>query len=127
MKAVSQKIGDFEKQMGELEEKSRNTLLVIPNIPHSSVKSGFDSTSNTEVRVWGELKSFSFKPKEHMEIGQNLGMDSRTVERYIDLLEKSFIVFRLPPYATNKRKELSKMPKIYFFLIKALSIVILLV
>ena len=74
MKVVSQKIGDFEKQMGDLDEKTRNILLIIPNIPHSSVKSGFDSTSNTEVRVWGDLKSFSFKPKEHMEIGQNLGI-----------------------------------------------------
>ncbi len=74
MKAISQKIGDLEKQMGEMEDKTRNTLLIIPNIPHSSVKSGFDSTANTEVKKWGELKSFSFKAKEHMEIGQNLGI-----------------------------------------------------
>lgn len=49
------------------------------------------------------------------DIGKQLGMDSRTVERYVDLLEKSFIVYRLPPYFTNKQKELSKMPKIYFY------------
>ena len=39
----------------------------------------------------------------------------KTVERYIDLLEKSFIIFRLPPYFTNKRKELNKANKIYFY------------
>jgi uncharacterized protein len=38
-----------------------------------------------------------------------------TVERYIDLLEKSFIVFQLRPYATNKKKEVTKMKKIYFY------------
>ena len=48
-------------------------------------------------------------------LGQEIGMDSRTVERYIDLLEKSFIIFRLPPYYTNKLKEITKMQKIYFY------------
>jgi predicted AAA+ superfamily ATPase len=42
-------------------------------------------------------------------------MDGRTVERYIDLLEKSYIVFRVPPYYTNKMKEITKMQKIYFY------------
>lgn len=49
------------------------------------------------------------------EIGGMLSMDSRTIERYIDLLEKSYIIWRLPPYYTNKFKELSKMNKIYFY------------
>lgn len=49
------------------------------------------------------------------EIGGMLGIDLRTVEKYIDLLEKSYIVFRLPPYFTNKRKELNKMNKIFFY------------
>ena len=74
MKLISQKIGDLEKKMGELEDNTRNILLIIPNIPHPSVQSGFDSTSNKEVKKWGEAKSFAFKPKEHTEIGQNLGI-----------------------------------------------------
>ncbi len=49
------------------------------------------------------------------QIGALLSMDGRTIERYIDLLEKSYIIFRLPPYYTNKEKELSKMQKIYFY------------
>jgi len=44
-----------------------------------------------------------------------IGLNLRTVERYIDLLEKSYIVFRLPPFYTNKKKEITKMNKIYFF------------
>ncbi len=42
-------------------------------------------------------------------------MSAQTVERYVDLLEKSFVIFRLSPYFTNKRKEISKMKKIYFY------------
>jgi len=49
------------------------------------------------------------------KIAQILGIDMKTVERYIDLLEKSYIVFRLPPYFTNKKKEISKAHKIYFY------------
>lgn len=49
------------------------------------------------------------------ELAWNLGMDMKTTEKYIDLLEKSFIIFRLPPYFTNKRKELNKSNKIYFY------------
>ncbi|GHV22589.1 hypothetical protein FACS189428_4880 [Clostridia bacterium] len=49
------------------------------------------------------------------ELASNLSIDKNTVERYIDLLEKSFIIFRLPPYFTNKRKELNKANKIYFY------------
>lgn len=43
------------------------------------------------------------------------GLDVKTVERYIDLLEKNYVIFRLPPYYTNQRKTLSKQNKIYFY------------
>ncbi len=49
------------------------------------------------------------------ELSGLLGIDVKTVERYIDLLEKSYIIFRLPPYYTNKRKTISKRSKIYFY------------
>ncbi len=49
------------------------------------------------------------------ELAIQLGMSTNTVERYIDLLEKSYVIFRLSPYFTNKRKEISKMKKIYFY------------
>ncbi len=51
----------------------------------------------------------------YTELANLLGIDKNTVEKYVDLLEKSYIIFRLPPYATNKRKEISKLRKIYFY------------
>ena len=48
------------------------------------------------------------------ELGTNLGMDRATVEKYIDLLEKCFVIFRLRPLSRNLRKEISKSCKIYF-------------
>ena len=49
------------------------------------------------------------------ELSNLLGIDNTTVEKYIDLLEKSFVIFRLSPFFTNKRKEISKSKKIYFY------------
>lgn len=48
------------------------------------------------------------------ELANTLGISKTTVARYIWLLEQTFAVFRLSPFFTNKRSELSKMPKIYF-------------
>jgi len=49
------------------------------------------------------------------ELSSIIGIDKKTVERYVDLLEKNYIIFRLPPYAKNKRRTISKMRKIYFY------------
>jgi len=44
-----------------------------------------------------------------------LSVDQTTIQRYIDLLEKSFIIFRLPAFSRNQRNELTKTRKIYFY------------
>ncbi|MFW5804960.1 MAG: ATP-binding protein [Bacteroidales bacterium] len=49
------------------------------------------------------------------EIAQLTGADSKTVERYVELLEKTFVIFRLPALSRNMRNELKKSKKIYFF------------
>lgn len=49
------------------------------------------------------------------ELANQLKVKSETVESYLDLLEKSFVIFRLKSYATNERKEVTKMKKIYFW------------
>ncbi len=49
------------------------------------------------------------------ELSQNLKIDNKTVKRYIELLEKSFIIFTLRGYSNNLRKEISKRAKYYFY------------
>ncbi|KKU95365.1 MAG: AAA ATPase [Candidatus Gottesmanbacteria bacterium GW2011_GWA1_48_13] len=49
------------------------------------------------------------------ELGNALEMGKDTVNRYIDLLEKSFVIFRMPGLSRNLRKEITKMGKIYFY------------
>ena len=49
------------------------------------------------------------------EVGQLVGLDSKTVERYVDILEKSYIIFRLGTFSRNLRNELKQSRKIYFW------------
>lgn len=49
------------------------------------------------------------------EIATKLEIKSETIERYINILEKSFIIFRLTPYSGNLRNEIKKKSKIYFY------------
>ncbi len=50
----------------------------------------------------------------YTELAGRLGIDVRTVKRYIDIFEQSFLIYRLYPFATNHRDEIGKTPKIYF-------------
>lgn len=49
------------------------------------------------------------------ELGQIVDLDHQTVENYINLLEQTYIIFRLPPLSRNLRKELKRKQKIYFY------------
>ncbi len=49
------------------------------------------------------------------ELGNTLKIDNQTVTKYIELLEKTYVIFRLPPFSRNLRSELTKMRKIYFY------------
>ncbi len=51
----------------------------------------------------------------YFELAQLIGADKGTVEKYIDLLEKAFVVFKLPALSRNVRNEIKKSKKIYFF------------
>ncbi|MFA9391972.1 MAG: DUF4143 domain-containing protein [Prolixibacteraceae bacterium] len=49
------------------------------------------------------------------EIAQLVGLDNQTVEKYIQLLEQTFVIFRLNSFSRNLRNELKKSRKIYFY------------
>jgi len=55
------------------------------------------------------------KEVSYNELSQIAGADKETIERYIDLLEKAFVVFRLPSFSRNLRNELKRSRKIYFW------------
>jgi len=73
-KSISDQITGKENSLRELEDKALQELLLIPNIPDESVPVGKDETENKELRIWGSRPEFSFAPKNHWDIGENLGI-----------------------------------------------------
>jgi seryl-tRNA synthetase len=53
-------------------------LMMLPNLPHESVPLGAGEEGNVEVRRWGTPKSFDFEVKDHVDVGQQLGLDADT-------------------------------------------------
>ena len=49
-------------------------VMGIPNIPHTSVPDGQDESANKEVRRWGEPRTVAFTPKDHVDLGEQLGL-----------------------------------------------------
>ncbi len=74
MKKVSQELKALDDIVQEKEKALQEFLLLIPNLPHSSVPIGKDSSDNEEIRRWGEIPRFDFKPRPHWEIGEELGI-----------------------------------------------------
>lgn len=67
-------IEDGERPLPEIERRFENFLLRVPNLPHASVPRGAGSEDNREVRRWGDIPAFGFQPKNHWEIGEELGI-----------------------------------------------------
>jgi seryl-tRNA synthetase len=74
MQGVSQKIKGLDQGLSEIEQKFRDFLLLIPNIPHESVVVGRDEKDNPVVRTWGTPPTFTFEPRPHWEVGESLGI-----------------------------------------------------
>ncbi len=74
MQGVSQKIKVLDQELSVIEQKFRDFLLLMPNVPHESVAVGHDEKDNPVVRTWGSAPSFTFEPKPHWEVGESLGI-----------------------------------------------------
>ncbi len=74
MKKLSSTIKELDTPLKELEANINEFLLSFPNLPHESVEVGTTDADNTEIRCVGEVPSFSFEPKPHWEIGEELNI-----------------------------------------------------
>ncbi len=70
----NERIKELDIRSGELEAKINDLLLAIPNIPHASAPVGPDASGNKVVRVAGKPPKFDFKPLDHHELGEKLGL-----------------------------------------------------
>ena len=64
----------LEAKRDEAEAEMHDLLAGLPNIPAMDVPVGADEAANVEVRKWGEPREFDFEPKDHVDLGENLGI-----------------------------------------------------
>ncbi len=63
-----------EEDERRLDEALREALSTLPNAPLDDVPEGEDESANVQVRDWGKKPSFAFEPKQHFELGEELGL-----------------------------------------------------
>src|SRR3954468_8968464 len=80
-----------EKLAAQLEEELRSVMSQIPNLPHSSVPVGRTEHDNVEARRWGAPPKFTFAPKPHWDLGEQLGV--LDLERAAKLSGARFAVY----------------------------------
>jgi seryl-tRNA synthetase len=77
MEAVA-KIGaalkQAEAELEDLQRQINDIALTVPNLPHASVPEGRDETDNVVLRQWGEPRKYDFAPKDHVDLGEGLGL-----------------------------------------------------
>lgn len=74
MRKVSQQIKELEEKTQASKLELDRHLLSLPNLPHESVPIGTDEKDNPLVREWGEERQTDFKLKNHLELGEALGL-----------------------------------------------------
>src|SRR5690606_20320145 len=65
---------ELENERDEAEATMRELLANLPNIPSADVPVGADETANVEIRKWGEPRKFDFEIKDHVDLGESLGI-----------------------------------------------------
>jgi len=75
VKDLGETLKSTEEQFAAIQTELDNIIVQIPNLPHSSVPKGKSEDDNKLIRTWGEIKKYSFTPKDHVDLGEKLGMD----------------------------------------------------
>src|SRR3954470_18030658 len=71
--ALKDKLGTLESDSKAAEEELNKLLAGIPNLPAADVPDGKDEKDNVQKSEWGTKRNYSFKPRQHFELGEALG------------------------------------------------------
>lgn len=110
--------GSYPSIVSAASNKQKETRLkaIAENYLYKDILS-FDLIRNTGVirKLLEALALQIGSEVSYKELGNLVGLNRITVMRYIELLKKAYILFELPPFSRNRRKELGKLRKIYFY------------
>ncbi len=71
-KKLKEELKKMESELAELEKSKELIHIKLPNLPFPEVPIGKDESGNIEIRKWGEIPKFDFRPKDHLELGESL-------------------------------------------------------
>ncbi len=74
MKSIKESLQSKEESLRSIMSSWQKMMLEVPNIPDMSVPDGDTDEDNVEYKVWGDIPKFDFKPKDHIELMENLDM-----------------------------------------------------
>lgn len=74
MREVGDRIKELDEEIRNIDAQIVEMTLAIPNVPHESVPVGLKEEENVDIRRWSEPPSFSFQPKAHWDVAQDLGI-----------------------------------------------------
>ncbi|HYF21670.1 MAG TPA: serine--tRNA ligase [Ramlibacter sp.] len=72
---IKVQLDESAQRLEQIQPEMQAMLLAVPNLPHESVPVGADEHGNVEVRRWGTPRSFDFAVKDHVDVGEPLGLD----------------------------------------------------
>jgi seryl-tRNA synthetase len=73
-RSMKERIPEKEAELARVEGRLREEQLKIPNMTHPDAPIGKDDSENVEIRRWGEIPDFPFEPRDHVELGEALGI-----------------------------------------------------
>ncbi len=92
LQQIDQQLDGEVERAKAIQEEIRDFLMGIPNVPADEVPAGADEDDNVEVRQWGTPRTFEFEPKDHVDVGENLGAGALDFERASKLSGARFAV-----------------------------------
>ncbi|WP_022955955.1 serine--tRNA ligase [Perlucidibaca piscinae] len=75
MTAINTRLAEVEQALAAVQAEWQTLALAVPNLPHDSVPAGKGEDDNVEVRRWGTPGEYAFEARDHVDLGEVLGMD----------------------------------------------------
>ena len=90
--SLGDKLTASETELDSVQARLDIILQSVPNVPHESVPSGFSEDDNEEIRRWGEPRVFDFEPKDHVDLGESLGL--LDFDTAVNIASSRFVVMK---------------------------------
>jgi seryl-tRNA synthetase len=98
LRSVSESLSSLKPTLAAIEDQLSEVMARLPNVPDNAVPEGRSEDDNVEIKRWGDPPSFGFEPRDHVELGELLGMID--IDRGVRTSGARFAYLTGPPVAS---------------------------